>query len=87
MLVDWLNSERAIDCLEPSELETLQQASHTDKQLNELSWMQEALCVLRWCGNLVDELPRPDEECDLTSAFASIPPENHCGIFRNSCSA
>lgn len=75
MLLDWLKADGRIDCLESSEIATLRQSTHSDERLNELSWMQESLYTLCWCSAVVEDLPFPDRECDLSRAFPKIPPE------------
>lgn len=86
MLQDWLRSECAWKFLSAAEQEILE-ADRLDRRLmNELSWKQESLLVLSWCGNLIDELPWPDTEADLRSIFGSIPPEIPVQDFiRSSC--
>jgi len=77
MLRDWLVQESALSCLTASEVELLEKApsSFPNELLNELSWKQESLFVLCWSGGLASGVPWPDHECDLSSVFASIPPE------------
>lgn len=75
MLSDWLQSEGWDDFLEQPEVELLHQRAYTDEQINQMSWMQESLYVLCWCGGLVKDLALPESECDLSGVFPSIPPE------------
>ncbi|QJE99147.1 DUF4272 domain-containing protein [Luteolibacter luteus] len=80
-LLDWLDKEGGIGFLEPSDLASLQQESHTGEQINQLSWAEEALYMLCWCGKLATQLPSPDQECDLANLFSSIPPEREIADF------
>jgi|GEM_PF-1242872 len=84
MLLDWLEADGGINCLEPAEIATLLEPSHSEERLNELSWIQESLYTLCWCCVLVEELSFPNNECDLSGVFSEIPPERNISEFVSS---
>lgn len=75
ILFNWLKSEGWTDFLERPELDLLHQSAYTDEQLNQMSWMQESIYALCWCGGLIKDLALPQSECDLSDIFSQIPPE------------
>ncbi|MFT7679534.1 MAG: hypothetical protein ACI8QC_003537 [Planctomycetota bacterium] len=72
-LQEWLVAEGGLDCLEPFELKLLKLGKPEEPLLSDLAWKSESLYALAWAGSLIDELPWPSEECDLSKVLSSIP--------------
>lgn len=73
-IVEWLKHNDLWDRLAPSELEFLDSASPSKKQVVNASWLSERLIVVVWALCLLDELPPPDEQCDSDVFLAIFPP-------------
>lgn len=71
--VSWLRDESLWNELTPEELEFVNSANPTERQVINASWRSEALLVLLWALGAVRELPGLSEQCD-TDAFRPILP-------------
>ena len=86
LLKEWLIDEGGWEFLSKDEQRKLERGELSQAELNELSWKQESLYTLCWCGGLVDKLAWPAYETDLTSIFPLIPPEKSIPEFFDSFS-
>ncbi len=84
LLLEWLAEEGVLEVLDARELKLLEEPDLPESLLNELSWKQESLYALCWAAGIVQEMPWPDSECDLSDVFPEIPAEVPIGSFRSS---
>jgi len=73
-LLTWLRDENLYAALTPVERALLTNKAPTRQQLKNASWQSEALLVLLWTLEKVDELPPPDTECDTALFQQLLPP-------------
>lgn len=81
LMEEWLIDENALRYLSKGEKEMLKRAQFSEAELNELSWKQESLYALCWCGRLVYQMTWPTDEADLSNVFYLIPPEKAISEF------
>jgi Domain of unknown function (DUF4272) len=72
-LLTWLRDEDLYEALTPRERDLLASESPRRKQLINASWQSEALLVLLWALEKVEELPPANTQCD-TSLFQDLLP-------------
>jgi len=69
--VDYLQRHDLWNFVTPDEADFL--ADPTQEKKNQVTWKCECIWTLMWALNKVDDLPFPDQLCDLSN----IPPENY----------
>lgn len=84
LLKEWLIEDGFWKFLTESEKKNFEVDDLNTSLINELSWKQESLYTLSWCGKFVDSLFWPTSECDLSNIFHLIPPEKSFSDFSNS---
>jgi hypothetical protein len=73
-VLTWLKSERLDESLTPRERIFLEGAAPSRKQLINAGWQSEALSVLLWAIERLDDLPPANIQCDTAKLKALLPP-------------
>ncbi|WP_296615227.1 DUF4272 domain-containing protein [Sphingomonas sp.] len=70
----WLSEHDLWGKLAPSEIGFIDTPSPTHQQLVNASWLSERLVMIVWTLGQLDQLPAPDEQCDLSVFQDVLPP-------------
>lgn len=70
----WLRDESLWGELTPAELDFVTASMPTERQMINASWRSEALAVLLWAIEAIEELPGLSEQCDAGAFQAILPP-------------
>ena len=73
-IVSWLQDEALWAELTPTELQYVAAEAPTEKQTINASWQSEAVIVLLWALQKIEELPAPNEQCDTWIFQELLPP-------------
>jgi hypothetical protein len=71
---NWLNAQNLAELLTPRERSVMEGPEPTRKQLMNAGWQSEALFVLLWALQKIEELPPANAQCNTSELQAILPP-------------
>jgi len=70
----WISEHSLWEKLAPSEVGFVDTPNPTRQQMINASWLSERLIMIAWALGTLDQLPAPDEQCDISIFQDILPP-------------